>query len=127
MKGVELLSSAWDREKLKTYFQKSNLFILPSRLETWGDVLLEAMAYSVPCIGVRESAMPEIIEDGRTGLLVEPESVDDLALAMKKIFGNYALRRKFGIAARQRVEDFFTWDHVVSLMKPKILEEAILF
>ena len=127
MEGVELLSSAWDREKLKTYFQRANLFILPSRLETWGDVLLEAMAYSLPCIGVRESAMPEIIDHERTGLLVEPENIDDLALAMKKMFGNHVLRREFGIAARQRVEKFFTWDHVVNLMKPIILETSNSF
>ncbi|MBT3321158.1 MAG: glycosyltransferase family 4 protein [Anaerolineae bacterium] len=127
MDGVELLSPAWDREMLKKYFQRANLFILPSRLETWGDVLLEAMAYSLPCIGVREAAMPEIIEDGKTGFLINPEDIVDLTMAMKKLFSNYELRKEFGIAARQRVEEKFTWDDVTHLMKTDIQKLGIHF
>ena len=120
--GVELLPSAWDREMLKTYFERADLFVLPSRLETWGDVLLEAMAYSLPCIGVREAAMPEIIADGDTGLLIEREDVDGLATALKTLFGDFVLRQKFGLAARERVEKKFTWDHIARLMKPQIMK-----
>ena len=127
MEGVELISPAWNREKLKEYFRKSHLFILPSRLETWGDVLLEAMAYSIPCIGINEAAMPEIIVDNETGILVEPENIEALSAAMKKLFGDNALRRKYGQVARQRLEDFFTWDHIIQLMKPDILKAITCF
>lgn len=127
IKGVEFLSPKWDRKMLKKHFKRADLFILPSRLETWGDVLLEAMAYSLPCIGVREAAMPEIIADGKTGILVDPEDVDGLALAMKKLFSDDILRRELGKAARQRVENKFTWDRIVNLMKPKILATGAHF
>ena len=125
--GVELLPSAWDREKLKEYFRQADLFILPSRLETWGDVLLEAMAYSLPCIGINEAAMPEIIKDKETGILVEPEDIEALSTAMKTLFGDNTLRSQYGRMARQRAEDFFTWDHVVQLMKPIILKAITHF
>lgn len=118
--GVYFLSAAWNRERLLNYFRRADLFVLPSRLETWGDVLIEAMAFSLPCIGVREAAMPEIIDDGKTGLLVDAEDIDGLASALKKLFGDFTLRQKFGEAARMRVENFFTWDHIVRLMKPHI-------
>ncbi|RLD07789.1 MAG: hypothetical protein DRI32_00185 [Chloroflexi bacterium] len=127
LEGVELLPSAWDREKLKGYFRQANLFILPSRLETWGDVLLEAMAYSLPCIGVNEGAIPEIIKNNETGILVESENIEALSAAMKTLFGNTALRNQYGRAARQRIEDFFTWDHVIQLMKPDILKATTHF
>ena len=43
--GVEVFEAEWDRDLVKQLYHQADLFVLPSRLETWGDVLLEAMAY----------------------------------------------------------------------------------
>ena len=110
--GVKLAPSNWNRNNIINLYRQADVFVLPSRLETWGDVLLEAMAFGIPCIGVRDDAMAEIIDHEQTGLLVESENVDELASAMKHLLSNPMMRDQYGRAARQRVEKAFTWEQV---------------
>jgi glycosyltransferase involved in cell wall biosynthesis len=91
---------------------------MPSRLETWGDVFLEAMAFGLPCIGVTGQAMNEIIRDGETGYLVPPEEVGPLSAALMDLFSDARKRLEMGNAAREVVQRNFTWDHVVSRLVP---------
>jgi glycosyltransferase involved in cell wall biosynthesis len=125
LEGVEIFRPTWDREAIAALYRHADLFVLPSRLETWGDVLLEAMAYGLPCIGVVGQAMQEIIEDGQTGLLVPPEDPGALASAMSRLLGNASLRRQWGCAARRKLESEYTWDRVVDRLAPII--EAVHF
>ena len=60
-------------------YRRATAFVMPSRYEPFGIVFLEAMAYWLPCVGSRTCAMPEIIDEGVTGLLAEPDDVDSLA------------------------------------------------
>ncbi len=76
------------REEVKREMQMANLFILPSRFEAFGVVLLEAMSTGCPVISTY-SGGPEFIVKETDGLLVEPDSVDDLTRAMEKIYDNY--------------------------------------
>ncbi|RME88071.1 MAG: glycosyltransferase [Anaerolineae bacterium] len=87
--------------------------ILGPGQETWGDVLLEAMAFGLPCVGVFGQAMEEIIRHEETGLLVPPEDSDALAKALARLLSQPALRQRMGEAARQRVAREFTWARVV--------------
>lgn len=121
--GVTLVRGEWNRAKIVELLRAAHLFVLPSRLETWGDVLLEAMAHGLPCIGVRGEAMEEIIDSGETGLLVPPEDPDALAAALTELLRDPRRCRQWGRAARRRVEAEFTWERVVERMAP-ILEEA---
>jgi len=118
--GVELIQPDWDRALIETLYRRADLLVLPSRLETWGDVLLEAMAYTLPCIGVAGQAMEEIIENGVTGLIVPPEDVEALAMALSRLLGNVQLRCQLGLTARQRIEQTYTWAHVVERLGPAI-------
>lgn len=120
LEGVELIQPDWDRALIETLYQRADLLVLPSRLETWGDVLLEAMAYTLPCIGVAGEAMEEIIENGVTGLIVPPEDVEALATALSRLLGNVQLRCQLGLAARQRIEQTYTWTHVGERLAPVI-------
>lgn len=120
LEGIELISPDWNRQAIKDIYCQADLLVLPSRLETWGDVLLEAMAYGIPCIGVWDQAMREIIEDEVTGLLVPPEDVTALTKAMIRILSDTQLRYRFGRAAQQRVAQKYTWDHVVERLMPAI-------
>ncbi|TLM77142.1 MAG: glycosyltransferase family 4 protein, partial [Actinobacteria bacterium] len=70
--GVEIIPPTWDRTLIQSLYRRADCFVLPSRLETWGDVLLEAMAFGLPCIGVTGEGMGELIADQHTGLLVPP-------------------------------------------------------
>lgn len=110
--GVECVPSAWNRDRILDLFRQADLFVLPARLETWGDVLLEAMAFGLPCVGVREDAIAEIIDHEQTGLVVQSESVDALAGALNRLLSDPATRNQYGATARQRVEEMFTWDQV---------------
>lgn len=73
--------------------------------------ILEAMATGRPVIALRAAVLPEIIEDGKTGLLVEPDNVADLADAIVRLLSDRAERERMGRAARQAVLDRFAEDH----------------
>jgi starch synthase len=121
--GVEVVAPTWDRERIAELYRRSDVFVLPSRLETWGDVLLEAMAYGMPTIGVAGEAMEEIIDDEKTGLVVGAGDVEALKTAMIRLLEDTELRQRLGRAARQRVEERFTWDRVIDRIVP-FLEAA---
>lgn len=112
--GVEVIAPTWKRETIAQYYQRAHVLALPSRLETWGDVLLEAMVYGMPCIGVSGQAMEEIIVNEKTGMIVPPENVPALSAALTRLLCNPALRREWGRMARQRAEAEYTWDKVAS-------------
>jgi len=123
--GVDVLSPTWERGPILNLYCSSDVFVLPSRLETWGDVLLEAMACGLPCVGVQNDAMGEIITGAETGLVVPPENPQVLAAALIRLFRDPALRARMGQAGRRRVETFFTWERVAAAMHP-VIEQTIL-
>ena len=122
LEGVTVLSPSWNRDLIKGLYQSADVFILPSRHETWGDVLLEAMSYGLPCIGVRGQAMEEIIIQDETGLLVSPENIEMLAESIKRFCEQPELRYCMGQAARTLVSREFTWDRVVDRLSPILAE-----
>jgi starch synthase len=121
--GVEVVEPTWDRSRIVELYRQADIFVLPSRLETWGDVLLEAMAYGIPCIGVTGEAMEDIIDHEKTGLVVAPGEVEPLQAALTRLVADIELQRAWGGAGRQRLEEMFTWDRVVDQLVP-ILEHA---
>ena len=111
--NVTRIAKQCSREEMAELYDNSDLFLLPSRLETWGDVLLEAMAHGLPCIGVQGQAMEEIIDEGRNGFLVEFGNVQQFADRILQLMGSNDLRETFGRSARKKVESQFLWDHIV--------------
>jgi glycosyltransferase involved in cell wall biosynthesis len=111
--GVRVVPPTWDRRTICGLYEQVDCFVLPSRLETWGDVLLEAMAYGLPCVGVAGEAMGEMIQDGKTGLIVPPGDIAALSEALIQLLANRSQCARFGAAARERVESTFTWEQVV--------------
>ncbi len=122
--GVDIVPPTWNREVIHNLYREADLFVLPSRLETWGDVLLEAMAYGLPCVGATRQAMGEIISHGQTGLVVPPGDGYALYSALLWLMINPWLRGKWGDAGRARLETHFTWPRVVEKMAPIIEEVA---
>ncbi len=124
LEGVHVLPPTWQRDVITDLYRQADVFVLPSRLETWGDVLLEAMAFGLPCIGVRGQAMEEIICHGETGWLVFPEQADDLGDALTQLLSQPGLSRQMGEAARLHVASEFTWERVVERIAPFISAAA---
>jgi glycosyltransferase involved in cell wall biosynthesis len=89
-------------------YAAADVFALPSYLEGFGLVYIEAALHGVPSIGATVGAVPETIRDGETGLLVPPGDVDALANAITRLRDNPDLCRQLGAAARTRALARFT-------------------
>lgn len=108
--------------QIADHFNQASLFILPSRQEPFGIVLLEAGCFALPVIASRVGGIPEIIEDGSTGLLVEPDQPRDLALALRALLDDPVTGDAMGRALQLRVRREFTWTHAhdqyIKLVRP---------
>lgn len=93
-------------QEIPKFFSKSAVFVLPSLTEAFGIVLLEAMAAKVPVIGTRVGGIPEIIDHGINGLLVEPNNPQELAKAVIQILSEPELASQFQRAGLKTVEKF---------------------
>ncbi|MBN2604104.1 MAG: glycosyltransferase family 4 protein [Candidatus Thermoplasmatota archaeon] len=95
------------------YYQAADILVNPSFSESFGRSLIEAMACEVPVVATRIGGMLEIVENGKTGLLVEPGDASILSEAILCLFNDEELRKSMGKAARKRVIKFFSWEKVV--------------
>ena len=94
------------RSRLAVEYTIAHCFCLPTVQEGFGLVFAEAMAAGLPVVACRAAAVPEIVEDGRTGILVGQRNPAELAHALETLLVNENLRAEFGLAATQRIEAF---------------------
>jgi len=97
-------------DALPVFYGAADVFVLPSRYELFGMVMLEAMACGVPVVATRFGGPAEVIRDGREGLLVDPSEVDELAMAIRELVQDPAHRERMGAEARTRIEGRYSWD-----------------
>lgn len=91
-----------------------DLLLVPSLWEGFGLVLLEAMARRAPVIASRVSAIPEVVADGETGILIPPRDVDALTAAMARLLSDRALRKHMGLLGAARLEERFSRERMVA-------------
>lgn len=101
-----------DDPALRAAYAGCDLFVAPSRFESFGLVFLEAMRAAKPVIGCRAGGMPEVVAHGDCGLLVAPGDAQALAQAILSLLRDGTLRRAMGAAGRQRFLDRFTAQHM---------------
>ncbi|MDP8248106.1 MAG: glycosyltransferase family 4 protein [Candidatus Tritonobacter lacicola] len=97
-------------EELTAQYRSADIFILSSLLEGFGIVLLEAMSFGLPIIATKAGSIPELVEDGINGFLVDRASSVGLARAIKKLISDPALKKKMSVANLEKVERFDSWD-----------------
>ena len=85
-------------------WRAADLFVMPTRNEAFGLVYQEAAAAGLPAIGSRLNAVPEIINDGVTGLLVTPDQPGELVETLDRLIASAELRERLGRAARMKIE-----------------------
>ena len=90
-------------EKMAGLYRAAAVFVMPSWFESFGISVIEAMAFGLPVVASNAGALPEIVEDGVTGLLVPPGDSSALAGAILRLLRDPALRRGMGQAGRERV------------------------
>lgn len=98
---------------IKSFMNSIDLYIQPSLWEGFGYVLVEAMFYKKPVIAFNLSSNPEIIDDEKTGYLVEPNNLDDFVSKILLIAENNSLRKELGDNGEQRVLQRFTIDRTI--------------
>lgn len=95
-------------ELLPQYYRTADLFVLPSRLEGFGQVLLEAMASGTPVIGTNTTSIPEVV--GEAGILIEPNNSNVLEENMRKLLEDERLSRNLSMQGMKRVSEIFSWE-----------------
>lgn len=111
-----VIKSAVHYDKLIQLYKDASIFAMPSIQENFGHVFLEAMTYKLPCVGTTVDAMPEIIEDGKSGFLAPPNDHKQLADNLILLLEDENLMKKMGEQGREIVKKHFTWDLVVDRM-----------
>ncbi len=109
--GLDARFHGFDPE-FRAKIRELDVFVLPTRGDNFPVSILEAMANALPVISTRVGGIPEQIEDGATGYLVEPDDVDDLATAMETLASDPARRDAFGRAGAAKVEREFSSESV---------------
>lgn len=121
VEGVTALGRVDDRDSVARLYSQASVFCLPSRHEPYGLAIQEAMAFGIPCVGSRAGAIPTIIDDGVTGILVDSESAEELSTALNEILEDESRARVFGRNGREKVESELTWAAVVDRMLDSVL------
>lgn len=109
LQGQVRLLGALPQNRVSALLRRRPIFVLPSVIVRGGWMegipvaLMEAMAAGAPVIASRLSGIPELVEDGRTGLLVEPGDAEGLAAAISRLASDPALARRLGERGREKV------------------------
>lgn len=115
--GVHWIPRMLPRPEVIQLLTHATVFVCPSVYEPLGIVNLEAMACGTPVVASRVGGIPEVVEDGRTGLLVDLDDTGEafetaLARALDEVTGDPERARRMGEAGRERAVDEFGWDAV---------------
>jgi len=89
--------------RIAAYYQACDVYVHPSHADGMPNVVLEAMACGMAVIATRVAAVPTMIEDGRTGMLVDIGNVEQLRAAIKTLAADPAARARLGAAASEHV------------------------
>jgi glycogen(starch) synthase len=101
-----------EEEEKKDLLDAAEMLVLPSRVDSFGIVFLEAWAYKKPVIGAAAGGVPEVIAAGEDGLLVPFGDVGALCQRIAALLDNEDLRRRLGEAGYRKVSELYSWDVV---------------
>lgn len=112
VKGHAIFTPFVPHEQIQQWYQMADILVVPSVAEPFGLVNVEAMATGTPVIATKSGGIPEIIDHGKTGILINPDQVrEELISQITILFSNPAKLKKMGEASILRVKNHFTWQH----------------
>ena len=117
-------------DEVKRTLQESDVFALASIVDEKGacdvlpTVILEAMATGLPVVSTTLAGVPEMVEDGVTGVLAEPGDERGLADALSQVLGSHDLRTSMGLAGRDRVVEHFASQRTAPDLRERLLAAA---
>jgi glycosyltransferase involved in cell wall biosynthesis len=98
------------------FYERADVYVGPSLYESFGMSIVEAMVAGVPVVSTRVGAVPELISDGRSGLVVKIADPSAIAGAVMRLFTNAKLRNSISYAAREAVREQFSWEAICSTL-----------
>lgn len=102
-----------DQEALAKAYREADALLFCSRLEGLPLTVMESMSYGLPAIASSASSIPEIIEDGKTGILCKPDDVQSFVNAARSLAAEPTTLASMRIAARQRAQDHYDLSSMV--------------
>jgi glycosyltransferase involved in cell wall biosynthesis len=102
-----------------------DIFVLATHSEGFPVSILEAMSVGIPVVASNVGGIPELIENGTTGILVEPNNFDQLASAIIEILENQAKAKRMGEAAKERVKKYFSIEQMMAQLESIYLNLAV--
>ena len=96
----------WD--ELAAWYRQASIFVMPSFYETFGISVIEAMVFSLPVVATTAGGLPEVVEEGITGILVRPGDHQALSEAIIQLLNDTKLCQHMGTTGKQRVLEKFT-------------------
>jgi phosphatidylinositol alpha-1,6-mannosyltransferase len=122
VRGNLIIAEDIPNSNLSSFYDLANIFIMPARqigedIEGFGIVYLEANLFSKPVIAGKSGGVEDAVRDGQTGILVNPESVQEISQAILKLFNDPELANKLGVQGKERVLKEFQWPKQVEKIK----------
>lgn len=102
--------------KVSDYHRKLDIAVYLSTVESFGVSVLESLSCGVPVVVSDVGGLPEIVEDGETGIIVKEGNIDDACLAVEKLIKDAGLRKRMGTAGRMAVLKNYSWNENVNQM-----------
>ena len=125
--GVASFTGLVPYGKIPEAMRQLDVYVAMSRAEGFGVAVVEASATGLPVVAARVGGLPEVVEPGATGYLLEPEDVGGLAEALEALTSDPGLRRRLGDAGRSFVQRTYEWEGCVDkkeAMFRSVLEAA---
>ncbi|NVM20299.1 MAG: glycosyltransferase family 4 protein [Desulfobacterales bacterium] len=97
-------------DRMQLWYNSADIFVLPTYHEGTPNVVVEAMACELPVVATDVGGIPEILSDGKTGIIVKPRDASGLANALDRLINDAKLRRMLGKNGRRFVEEELTWE-----------------
>jgi glycosyltransferase involved in cell wall biosynthesis len=98
---------------IEDYLQAADLGVFASETESFCLSILEAMCFGCPSVATRVGGIPELVQDGTTGMLCPPGDAHALTASLLRLIEDRSLRLKMGAAARVRAKEFFSPEVIV--------------
>lgn len=106
--------------EVKTFFRKSSVLCVPTKVEPFGIVFVEAFAHKIPVVSSDLGALPQIVEHGKSGFLCDPADAETIARHLGSLIGSPETCRMFGEHGYRRVQEILNWDSVGKVMAASI-------
>ena len=112
-------------EEVAKYYEQASIFCIPTKIEPFGIVFLEALYYKLPVVATNVGAIPDFIIEGKTGYTTPPGDIKGLTSKLIFLLDHPDLCKNMGEEGHKLVTEYYSWDKVADKMA-KIIQEEII-